>query len=98
MKKDIELTRIQSTYEELWDEIVELLDKCIKKNGEIYSANVMRKLAIEMGARNIFASVVVVQDEGPQELMESFVRSMFVRYEQLVEDAVRLGILERGEK
>jgi hypothetical protein len=98
MKEDIELTRMHNTYEEIWEKIVGLLEECIEKNGELYSANVMRKLAIEMGARNIFAAAAVVQDEDPQDLLLVFIRSIHSRHEQLVEDAVKQGLMKRSEE
>lgn len=98
MKKDIEATRIHNTYEEIWEKIVGLLEECIEKNGELYSANVMRKLAIEMGARNIFAAAAVVKDEDPRNLLEVFINSIFNRHEQLVEDAVKQGLIKRSEE
>lgn len=98
MKEDIELTRMHNTYEEMWEKIVGLLEQCIEKNGELYSANVMRKLAIEIGARNIFAAAAVVQDEDPQDLLLVFIRSILSRHEQLVEDAVKQGLMKRSEE
>jgi len=97
MKEDIQLTKIEKSYGEIWEKIVVLLDECIDKDGELFAANVVRRLSIEVGARNIFAAAIVSQED-LQDVMEAFIHSVHERFEQLIENAVKLGLLKESDK
>jgi len=97
MKEDIQLTKIDKSYREIWEKIVVLLNECIDKDGELFAANVVRRVSIEMGARNIFAAAVVSQED-LQDVIEAFIHSVHERFEQLIEDAVKLGLIKEGDE
>ena len=97
MKEDIQLTKINKTYREMWEKITVLLNQCIDEHGEMLTANVARNLAIEMGGRCIFASTVVAQED-PKEMLEYFIFSVHERSVQLFEDAVERGLIKEGDE
>jgi len=97
MKEDIQLTKINKSYKEIWGKITVLLNECIDEHGELLTANVARNLAIEMGGRYIFAATVVSQED-LQDVLEVFICSVHERSEQLIEDAVKLGLIKEGDE
>ena len=92
MKKDIQLTKMDNAYREIALKIQPLLMECMDTKGEAYVAYAVRELAVEFAARHMLAVKAIVKDADQADVMNDFMASTLYRLDQLIEEAVRLGL------
>ena len=98
MKEDIELTRMDNAYNEIWGEILRLIDDCINTKGQLCAAHVMHNLATEISARSILSTIIILKPEDANDVVKNWIELSLARYEEIAKEAERLGLMDRGEK